>query len=382
MKKIILMVVMVLLIATGVVRGKSSGEKRKSVKDLFQELNIQKDNVQRKRIIKELDNTVPQTEEDVVQVRNIILLKVWDEEQFATAMNMTKKINKVKLDGTLIKILKDEKKTIEEMEKGKLTGKTEKEMMYRHKNIEFIIKKLGELKSKKSIGIIKEYLDINGMQFVASESLGMIGDKSASEKIRDKAYKGEEVNYGGLGLDEAKQVVQDLEDVKKKDKWSKIAKQIIMIKNPEAKPYLKELFNHEKDYVRQESAGAYCALVTDNDMEDIIKMSKNNDWFVRSRSIDAMKRLSTKTYEDVLINLLEKDPHRRVRANAAKALGYKKIINAIPYLEKSLKDIDYEVRKESFVALYILTGKKYDFAGRDSAIDQQAEWQKKHPTFH
>jgi len=367
---------------TGTVRAESKGEKKRSVKALFQELSTQKDSVQRKGIIKELNNTVPQTEEDAEQIRNIVLNKKWDEEQFDAAMNMTKKINKAELDGTLIKILKDEKKTIEEIEGRKSSDKTEKEMMYRHKNIESIIRKLGELKSRKSVEIIKEYLDIKGMQFVASEALGQIGDKSDSNKIQEKAYKGEEVNYGGLGIDEAKKVIQDLQDDNKKDKWPKIAKQIVTIKNPEAKPYLKKLFKHKEDYVRQESAGTYIRMADDSDTNEIVEMSSNTDVNVRYFSIDGMKKTNNKEFENILCKLVINDPVYVIRVNAAKALGYKKIKNAIPYLEKALKDGNLRVRQEAFVSLYILTAKKYEFEGKDAFIERRAEYEKKYPSFN
>jgi|SRR3989339_595119 len=382
MRRIVWIILTVILMTTGTVRAESKGEKKRSVKALFQELSTQKDSVQRKGIIKELNNTVPQTEEDAEQIRNIVLNKKWDEEQFDAAMNMTKKINKAELDGTLIKILKDEKKTIEEIEGRKSSDKTEKEMMYRHKNIESIIRKLGELKSRKSVEIIKEYLDIKGMQFVASEALGQIGDKSDSNKIQEKAYKGEEVNYGGLGIDEAKKVIQDLQDDNKKDKWPKIAKQIVTIKNPEAKPYLKKLFKHKEDYVRQESAGTYIRMADDSDTNEIVEMSSNTDVNVRYFSIDGMKKTNNKEFENILCKLVINDPVYVIRVNAAKALGYKKIKNAIPYLEKALKDGNLRVRQEAFVSLYILTAKKYEFEGKDAFIERRAEYEKKYPSFN
>lgn len=353
-----------------------------SVKELSDQYLKATEKTDRHKILKELSKTEPSTFEDVNRLRQIISKKEWDEDLFAAAADSIRRIKNAGLDGELIEILKDEKKIIEKISRGDLFGKSEREAKYRVKNVEFIIKKLGELRSQKAVTILKEYLNIKGMQYAASEALGKIGDKSASEEIRERAYKGEEINYGGLGLDEAKKVIQDLEDKSKTDKWPKIAKQIISIKDPKAKPYLKRLFNHEKDYVREESATAFIKLVDENDIEDIVHMSKNSNEGVRFSSIDAMKKINDPKFITVLFDLLINDKIYIVRSNAAKALGYKKITSAVPYLEKTLNDKEFEVRREAFIALYILTGKKYDFKGRDSATDQQAENQKKNPTFY
>ena len=105
---------------------------------------------------------------------------------------------------------------MKKISRGDLSGKSEREAKYRVKNVEFIIKKLGELKSQRAVPILQEYLKVKGLQYAASEALGKIRDKSASEEMRERAYRGEEINYGGLGLDEAVKVMQDLEDKGKK----------------------------------------------------------------------------------------------------------------------------------------------------------------------
>jgi len=353
-----------------------------SIKALTGQYQQTKEKEKQKEILIQLGKTEPTTQDDVAQLRQIFSKKDWDESLYASAVESLKRIKDSSLDISLIEILKDEKEFADKAAQGGSTGQSEREANYRLKNIMFIIEKLGELKSQKSVSILKEYLSNKAFQFYASEALAKIGDKSASEEIRERAYKGESVNYGGLGLDEALNVINGLKDKTKADKWPKMAKQIILIKDPKAKPYLKALFNHEKDYVREESASAYSVLVNESDIATIEEMAKNQDWFVRSRAIDAMKNIPQESFAGTLIDLLINDPHRSPRSNAAKALGYKKVTSAIPYLEKALNDKELRVRQESFIALYILTGNKYDFKGRNAAIDQQAENQKKNPTVH
>jgi HEAT repeat protein len=336
--------------------------------------------IERKEILRGLQLRSPETAADLQAVRVVVKDKNWDENLFGAATYMATKVKKPELAPQLVEILQDEKTFIQKLNQNDLSGKTEQEGRYRFTNVEHIIKKLGELKSREAVPVLKEYLEFKNMQYAASEALGKIGDKSMSEEIREKAYKGEEVNYGGMGLDEANKVAQDLDDKSKKDKWPKIAKQIILIKNPDAKPQLKKLFNHEQDYVRGEAAAAFSAMAEEKDKDDILEMAKNPDWAVRCSAIDAMKHLAD-SFHQILVNLL-KDPEHIVRLYAAKALGYKNDKEAIPFLEIALKDENLRVRQEAFIALYLIADKKNDFIGRTPAIDRQAEIQKRHPTFH
>lgn len=352
-----------------------------SVKQLADDYKKTTDNKTRRDALKRFQSMKIRTQEDVTQLRTIFADKKWDEGLFASGSGLVEKIDKPEMAGQLILMLEDEKEFIRKLNQNDLSGKTEREGKYRFTNVEFIISKLGNLKSKEAVPVLKEYLALKNMQYAASEALGKIGDKSMSNDIREKAYKGEDVNYGGMGIDEARKVVQDLEDKGKKDKWAKIAKQIVLIKNPEAKPHLKKLFNHEQDYVREQSAGVFFNLATKEDLNEIKAMATNSHSEIRYGAIQIMKKIKDKSFDDSLISLLT-DSEYSVRRAAAKAVGYNKIDKAIPGLEKTLSDSKFEVRKEVFIALYILTGKKYDFFGRNSAVDQQAEIQKQRPSFH
>ena len=351
------------------------------LKDLLDRYRSATNIDQKREIDLQLQQFVPETREDMELIKSILFAKEWNEELFQICTVLLKNIRDPKLAKDLIEILKKEKKYIGMVEREDLSGESEREAMSRGLLNIFAISKLGLMKSEDAIPILKEYLEYKSTQYSASEALGYIGDESASEKIQEKAYKGEEVNYGGLGLRAAKKIVKDLNDVDKRDKWQNIADQLLNIKDPAAKPYLKELFNHENNFVRDQSSTAYSNLVNINDVPDIKEMAKDKDWVVRDHAIDAMKNVKEESFDDILIGLLLNDSQRAVRYNAAIALGYKQIIKAVPNLEKALNDNELVVRKASFVSLYILTGKKYDFVGRDSLIEWKAEDQRKNPTF-
>lgn len=353
-----------------------------SIKEMVGQYRQAATEEQKLGIVKKLGQAEPATAEDANELRVIFNKKDYDENLFDAAIESVKKITDKNLDTVLIDILRDEKTFVEKAGKKDFQGKSEGELARRGKNIMLIIMKLGEFKSQNAVSILREYLNYSGIQYYASEALVKIGDRSAGAEMKERAYRGEEVNYGGLGLDEAIQVIKDLEDKNKKDQWPKIAKQIINIKNPGAKSYLKNLMSHEKDYVRAESAMVFANIANETDVADIAEMTQSKDWFVRCKAIDVIKKLRNQALDDILINLLLNDPHRSPRSDAAKALGYKKISKAVPYLEKALNDKDLWVRQEAFIALYILTDNKYDFKGRDVVIEQKAEREKLHPSFY
>jgi HEAT repeat protein len=368
-----------------------------SIKELHGRYKQTADQAERKEVLIEMSKAGPKTADDVNELRAIFSAKDYDEHLFEVAIESLKKVNDPKLDSVLIDILKDEKPFADKLDKKDFAGKSESEVIRRNMNLMFVIGKLGALKSKNAVPVLKEYLNSSSYQYYASQALAMIGDTSASEQIREKAYKGEDIIYAGQGSEEALTVVRDLEDKTKKDQWPKIAKQIIHIHDPKAKPYLKRLFSHEKSYVRWEAAGKFRAMVDENDVPTIIEMTNNKDHIIRSEAIDAMKNLKNIEFGDELIALLN-DPDYLVRLSAAKALGYKKVTRAVPYLEKTIKDSEaraenpnsgnngrsneLRVRQEAFIALYILTGKLYDYQGRSDIWDREAERQRIAPSFY
>ncbi len=364
------------------------GADYESVKALVDKYNQAGDDNQRKEVFKKLSQTEPKTQEDMFNLRMVFSKKDWDEILFVGSAESVKKIKDTTLDKTLIEILKDEKQFIDKLSRKDFGGKSEKEVQYRMRNVEVVIHKLGEFKSQNAGPILKEYLAIPGAAYWASQALAMIGDKSASATMQEKAYKGEEINYAGQGSSEAMNVIRDLQDKSKKAQWPKIAKQIIHIKDRNAKPYLRQLFNHEQTYVRWEAADKFRAMADETDAPAILEMSNNQDDIIRAEAIHAMQKIKGIEFGDELIALLS-DPAYNVRREAAKALGYKKIARAVPALEKALKDCEQranshvvgtnkyndeiEVCDESYIALYKLTGKKYNYKGIRPIIEWKAD---------
>jgi hypothetical protein len=376
--------------------GQAFGASGKTVAQLLDQYGQAQTDSERISALETLSKTEPQTKEDANSLKAVLSQAKWNENLFLAAMKSVRKVKDSGLDGVLIDILKGDKDFLGKAVGGNPQGRSEQELKLRMLNAEFTIRKLGELKSSAAVPVLKEYLQIKGLNYAASEALAKIGGTDASEQIKEKAYKGEDVNYGGQGLQEALTIVSDLEDKSKKDQWPNIAKQIIHIRNPEAKESVKRLLNHEARYVRWEAAGKLRALADENDIPTIIEMTKNNDEIIRAESIHAMKKLKNVEFGDELIALLN-DSADNVRRNAAKAIGYKKIARAVPNLEKAIQDSESRVsgakvgknvqqdelavREECFIALYVLTDKKYDFKGKTARVESRAEKQKKSPSF-
>jgi HEAT repeat protein len=328
---------------------------------------------------KEIGQYKLKTKEDM-KVLRAEFKKKYDEKSFSSATDALKYLDKnPELADDLAVMLEDEEDNVKNWDKGIIGDEGEqKRRAYR---VQFLIGKLGELKNNKSVQILRRMLKYKGTQYYASEALAAMGDTSANQEIKSLMEQGVPVNYGGLGMDAVKDLVKDLQDPNKKDKVDKTYLQLINIKNPEAKPYLKQLFNHESSGVRMRASSRFAFLADKNDIESILQMTKNNDWNIRTASIYAMQTLKDTDFSDILINMLN-DTSNLVRSTAAHALGYKHVAKAVPYLEKALDDKENRVRERAFVSLYILTGKKYDYKGKDKRDDSIAEQEKQSPSFY
>jgi HEAT repeat protein len=358
-----------------------NGKPAVSIKQTLEEYKSTNDKKLRKDIRSRLEKLTPSTNDDVARLRTVFDDKEFDEGMYSSALKVLPKIENPQLSDSLLPMLNDDKSFVGKVNKGDPSILSEKKNMYRLKKTEYLIKTLGKLKSKAAVPLLKEYLNFPNMQYAVSEALGAIGDKSMDNEIREKAYRGEQINYAGMGAEEAKQVAKDLGDSANKPKWMNMAKQLALVKEPSAKPELKKLFSHDDGFVRLQAAMAFSRMADDTDAATVLEMTKNSDWNIRATAIDAIKKTKSKQYDDVLISLLD-DSDYLVRLYAAKALGYKKIIKAIPNLEKSLTDKDLKVREEAYIALYTLTGKKYSYEGKTPLVERRAERQKDHPSFY
>jgi len=164
-----------------------------------------------------------------------------------------------------------------------------------------------------------------------------------------------------MDLDDVKELAEVLGNPKKKDRWVRAAKQIINIKRPEAKPYLKELIHHENDFVRTEAMDEFAMLVDVEDAAFILEMAKDKDWERRAAAAYiSMTLVDDPRQIPVLIEML-KDEMGSVRDAAIRALGFKRSQEAVPYLKEFLKHKDGGTRALSSDALFLITKTKYDW---------------------
>ena len=165
--RIVILLVAVSFVLIGQVVFADDYEPVKSLVDKYHQAG---DDNKRKEVYRKLSKTVPKTQEDVDNLRKVFLKKDWDEILFAGTTESMKKIHDPSFDKTLIEILKDEKVFIEKASRKDRSGKSDMEVDYRVRNVEFIIYKLGEFKSQNAVPILKEYLKIQGTASLASEA--------------------------------------------------------------------------------------------------------------------------------------------------------------------------------------------------------------------
>lgn len=166
-----------------------------------------------------------------------------------------------------------------------------------------------------------------------------------------------EPRVSGQTRQEVLLIIERLEDKENRHQWPRIARDLLLIQDPGVKPQLKRLVRHESAFVRHQASGAFSRLADSRDLQDVLEMSQNPDWSVRSSAVDAMKKIPSSETEEALARLLTGDPHRIVRANAARALGRLRGPRAVPFLQKALSDEEALVRREAADALRTITGR-------------------------
>jgi HEAT repeat protein len=367
LKEVVLISLLAVLFSCALGRQEADAAAYEPVKSLIGQIQTG-DLSTKNEALRKLGTNEPKTHEDLSQLRSLFADAAFNETLFGVGMDAIALVKDPTLDAELIGILEDEQPLMRRVTKDDFAGRTERELKRRGVNVMFIIEKLGNFKSRNAAPVLKDYLNVQAFQYYASEALAKIEDKSAVK--------------GGQGLDEAKKIVRDLNDTGKKDKWVKISGQLGSISNPAAKPLLRTLFSHEDDYVREMASNSYRKMVSKEDVNDIVEMAMNNDGNIKDSAIHAMMVLRDVQFDDLLLKMLKFDPSPFTRAKAARALGYKNVQPAVPALEKALSDrIDF-VREEAFISLYVLTGKKYDFEGRERVVERKAEEQRKYPSIY
>jgi len=225
---------------------------------------------------------------------------------------------------------------------------------------------LARLVSGEGTGIVLGY-DKNGSVKLVMLSRRAAGQTESVVKVRKvRDYFSPADQASSMSLDEVKDLTKVLRDPKKKDKWVRAAKKIINIKKPEAKPYLKELMQHEDDFVRDQAMNEYAMLVDVEDADFILEMARDKSWETRgAAAYISMTLVDDPRQVPVLIEML-KDEKVSVRDAAIRALGFKRLREAVPFLEQLLSDLiskdqDGHTRATAAEALYSITGNKYEW---------------------
>ncbi|MCX5795319.1 MAG: HEAT repeat domain-containing protein [Elusimicrobia bacterium] len=344
-----------------------------SLKTLIENLRNASAPEDRRTAAEVLGDFRPTTEDDIAEIRRVWGNKAWDEDVFTLVSGVVQRIDKPELAEGLIPLLREDRTAIEKICQREDAGTDNREGFCRYAFVRSVIQTLEGLKVKKAVPILREYLEITELQYYVAQALAAIGESRAGEETRKTVDQSASVDLAGLGMAEILKIVRDLQDEHKKDKWHKLGEQLMYVQNPEAKPELRKLFSHENAFVRFKAAAAFTRSSDDRDSSAILEMAKNSDEDVRYVAVRAMEKGHAEQYPDVLIGLLINDPHYVVRLAAADALGRKKHFFAVPSLQTALSDRELRVRDRAFLALAILTGRKYDYQGKVDSMEKEAD---------
>jgi len=356
--------------------------KQPNITELLGQLILQQETIEKRKLLSILAVTSPASMAEISALKTILLAELNDASLYQAAANSLATTKDPHLAKEIVKILAAQQTYFIQQANEDKPLQGSQEALLRRFHAESAITALGNLQDKASIPLLKNYLQIDGFSYPASKALTKIGDKSTRPLLRRLLDKGVEIYYGGNDLAEALVLIADLQNERKEKSWPKLATQLLFIKTKAAKPHLVALFNHKKDYVRQQSATAFINMADLGDSETIFAMTDNPAWTVRNLAVRAMQKLNHPSFIDRMIEILLSDPHQAPRRTAAKVLGFRKIEQAVPFLEQALLDQDDSVQRHAFISLYILTGKKYPASHYLPRWDQLAKMQREHPTFY
>ncbi|MBP7654636.1 HEAT repeat domain-containing protein [Candidatus Dependentiae bacterium] len=363
-----------------------NGRTDKKIKSLLQKIYVKdKEDIERYKLIKELSELTVNDASDLAEMRENIFLKrgeKCDVDLLEAAIKSISTISDSECDKVLIELLENEIENIKQGDNVNNKYFWTVENKKRYRCLIIIMDKLGKFKSKKAIPILKEYLNVESLKRNASDALIEIDEIGQKTELKNRAYKGENINYGGLGIEETKSLVDKIKHHKNKKEYKNLSKQLHNIKNPKAKQYIKELLNHDDEKIRESAAMAFIRITDAITKEDIVELTNNNDKYVRIQAITAIKKLCENykakhikmnyTFTDELVKLLN-DKESIVRLTSAHAMGFLKFKEFIPFLEKALSDKSILVREEAYYSLSVLSDIEYDFNGKEERHKQNAK---------
>lgn len=234
-----------------------------------------------------------------------------------------------------------------------------------------LINTFGNIKDPRAVGLLKKYLDIEGLQFVASTALSKMGDDAIFRELLERSKTQRDINLASAKERHLREIVAEIDDPKTSQREKgRLLGQIKGSKDPAVNGLLKELIlTHPNSDVRAQAGAALTnsiwadPSVADEDfMVQWLSMPGRNvmEDVGRGWAIDAIRKAYKPKYAPMLIGILQNSLADSTRSDAARLLGEQKVVEAVPYLEQAMRhDRDGGVRGASWAALMKITGRTH-----------------------
>jgi len=342
-------------------------QSRRSLKDIDKELKQTKSTATAMALIESIAETIPQNDEDVSTLGQLM------DKYPISAMKAATKINNSKLTKAVMKECDRQAAKIKAVRaKGKsaIDENDRQDYLSGYMNSAALIGALGNLKDKSAIPMLRGYLQNEDLSKLASVALGRLGDTESMETMLKGMGTGAPIDLSGYGNKGLVRVVQELDepgvDAKRKDA---LINEIKGSASPERKRILKDLaLKHKDPRVRDRSALALLNSIMVNQepgdqafISDWVGRTKNDEtgyWAVTSIRVshdNGRKPLET-GLPALLIDVLRTSTYEPTRQEAANTLGMFKVKEAAPYLEEcAVKDGDSAVRGKCQFAYWTIT---------------------------
>lgn len=349
----------------------ASAQSKRSLKDIDKELKQTKSTATALALIESIAEAVPQTEEDVAVLGQLM-------NKYATQVR--KALTGIKEPKLAKAIIKECQKQVDGLQLGKgknwdnLPQDERRKQFERLLNTYAYMAALGDLKNKEAVPFLKQYVtpEYDGaLSYSASLALGGIGDEAALDEMVRDIGKTKEIDLSAFGDKAFVRIIKELDEpgATPKRKFSLID-QINGSRNPERKKALKELaLKHKDEDVRSRSGQALINSMLLNPEEsdsdflyEWVPKATNDPyagWSLTALRIhfpDKNKPLE-KRFIPVLIEVLNKALYRSERSEAAELLGLCKIKESLPVLEECIvNDNESTVRTNCRYAYWEITG--------------------------
>lgn len=366
LQRSILLMCMALVMVVSVSSGK---EKKKPVRQLFSELRAAKTDEVRDAVKKEMDEYVPETEAEIKELGE----ELDKTDLIVQAQKIMARTGEPKLSVAITEICKVQTgklkaKNDKDWEKVTLTDEEKRTQLNSLLNTQLLIGVLGRLKNKDAIPFLKTYLEYDGqLSWAASEALSGMGDEALVDELMQKMDEGKSINLAVYGEIALVKMLKKLDEKGTSEKTKgKIADQISGMggRDKKEKDLLKELVMKHPDVgIRQMAGIAVChSMLNRQDPDDfdfLMEWSKDLNGPGTWDSLTCIRIRWDKRFVPVVIRYLREAGSSSVRTEAARLLGSKKVVEAVPYLEEALKNGPVNERSAACSALENITGKEY-----------------------